>query len=298
MKIKFAKDYGFCMGVTRAVDIVDQQIEKTPVVADRKIWTFGPLIHNETYMNKIAEQGVSVATETTKLGEKDTVILRTHGLAPNQKARLSATQATIIDATCPKVAHSQKLITEFTQANPDSIVLIAGDRNHGEVEALCGYATYSVVLENANQASAWIAATNRCEPQGSPLLLLAQTTFSPEAFSQIIDVFKKASVENITVKETICRATEMRQKALKELLPHVDAVLVIGGKESANTKRLANIALEAGKPTYLIENSYDLPESLLLQKKSNNDFVLGVTAGASTPKWVIEEVIFSLQNIN
>lgn len=287
MEVVFAKNYGFCMGVNRAVKLMEQLILENP---DRKIVTIGPLIHNPSFLQELEQRGVVAVDEDAKLEARDLAVIRTHGLSPVAYEKFSSQGVTLIDATCPKVKRSQRIISDYTaNSKGEGWVLIAGDRNHGEVSALCGFATNAVVLQNKAEALALLE-----EKKITHALLLAQTTFSPAEYDEIVLVLKE-KIPHLTVEDTICKATKMRQDALRELLPQVDAVFVVGGRTSANTTRLVKIAEQGGKPCWHIETAQEIPPSFFEEAEVKNWQKIGVTAGASTPQGLIDSVISVLK---
>ena len=272
MEIICARVLGYCMGVRRAVESAEKALNSS----EEKIYTLGPLIHNPVVLNSLEKRGLSILKEDDiqHLKEKSTVIIRAHGTTPGVLDSLKNGGHTVIDATCPRVHLSQKRAAEY--AEKGFTVIIAGDRNHGEVVSIAGYAKKNaVVIENTDEAQALDV------PQKS--VLIAQTTFSPEAFEKISDVLKEKNPE-LVVFNSICTATMERQTALKEIAGKADGILIIGGKTSANTRRLFLAAEKLFPRAALIEDADGIPEEFFSMKK------VALTAGASTPDAVIEAV--------
>ncbi len=262
------------MGVRKAIQTVYNVTEKEK---GRKISTFGPLIHNRLVLADLASRGAGVIEDPEDA--EGVVIIRAHGIRPEIRKRLEEKADIVIDATCPRVLDSQRRVKEASDKG--MLVVIAGDRNHGEVQGMAGYAEKAVIIENAAEAE----RIDTC----APLLLISQTTFSEKEYGFICRVLKKR-YPDIEIAMSICPATEKRQKALAALTEKVDAVVVIGGKNSANTLRLYQRALDLGKKAWHIENSDELPPEI---RQYNT---VGITAGASTPDWIIKEVADKLKS--
>lgn len=270
MEVLYAKDYGFCMGVTRAVEKVEQLVEEYP---NQRIVTLGPLIHNPFFLETLKKKGVdSVDVEAVEANA--IAVVRTHGLPPVAMDRLQKKGVRLIDATCPKVRSSQNYIAK---EGVGRLLVVAGDPSHAEVVSLCGYAQDFRVVKTVSEAVA---------VEANSALLIAQTTFSQAEFDRICAVLKK-KIPDLLVRKSICSATQSRQNALRELLPLVDGVVVVGGRSSANTLHLAEIAKASGKPSWHIESARELPISQLLAARIEK---IGLTAGASTPEVIIKEV--------
>lgn len=268
---------GFCFGVRRAVELAEKALADNP---GRKVYSLGPLIHNENALSALEEKGLHIVQENEldKLEEGSVVIIRAHGVAPSVTDALEAKKCKIIDATCPRVKASQKMVERYSSEN--DYVVLTGDRNHGEVIGIAGYAG-----ENFSQIQNYEEA-QKFEISGGKeknIILLSQTTYSPKEFEKIEALFR-TKFRNLAVMNTICPATNERQQALLELCSKVDGVLVIGGKTSANTKRLYQTAAENCSHAAHIQSVSDIPPDFFTLK------TIGLTAGASTPDEIIEEV--------
>ena len=276
MTVVRAKTLGYCMGVKRAVESAVKTLEENP---QKEVYTLGPLIHNQKVLELLKEKGLKVLdAEKINISENSVVIIRAHGTTPSVVEKLTSLNVNVIDSTCPKVHLSQKRTSEYAERGYR--IIIAGDRNHGEVTSISSYAEDKmagcvVVVQNAEEAKDVVLWKKN--------MLIAQTTFSPEEFSKVIDVLKQRDT-NITVFNSICSATQKRQNALKELKDKADAVLVIGGKNSANTRRLYEIALTICSNVALIEDEKEIPLDFY---KFNT---VALTAGASTPLSTVEAV--------
>ena len=265
------------MGVRRAVETTLDLIQKE----DTGVSTFGPLIHNPQVLNLLEERGVRILKEIPEK-ESGTVIIRAHGVPPFQKEQLQMAGATVKDATCPHVVKVQVIIKKYQKQGYATVII--GDRNHAEVEGLLGF------TGNRGQA-----VSNEEDVRNlqlvSPYIIVSQTTQDETAFaelsSRVLERFPGGKVFN-----TICDATHKRQEEVRSLSSVVDAMVVVGGKNSANTKRLAEIAEGMGRPVFLVETEDELDIDALSKFSS-----VGVTAGASTPTWMINRVVRLLEAI-
>ncbi len=298
MKIIRAKVLGFCFGVRRAVDLAEQALQTQNNIViprlDRGIsaskeivgssptmtYSLGPLIHNEAALADLESRGLCTVEESqiNTIPDGSTVIIRAHGVAPGVTAALEEKGCRIIDATCPRVKASQKMVERYTSGN--DYVIITSDKNHGEMIGIAGFAGPNFIqIQNEEEAR----ALDIPDSDKINVILMSQTTYSIKEF-QIIQEILKAKFRNITVMNTICPATSERQEALQELCSQVEGVLVIGGKTSANTRRLYQTAAENCKLAAHIQSAADIPpEFFQLQ-------TIGITAGASTPDNIIDSV--------
>ena len=277
MEIVRASVLGFCFGVRRAVELAEKALSENK---DKTVYSLGPLIHNENALRALSEKGLLTVDED-RVGEippESVVIIRAHGVAPSVTDALEAKNCKIIDATCPRVKASQKMVERYSSEN--DYVVLTGDRNHGEVIGIAGYAG-----ENFSQIQDYTEAEsfNIPDSDSKNVILLSQTTYSPKEFEKIESLFK-SKFRNLAVMNTICPATNERQQALLELCSQVEGVLVIGGKTSANTKRLYQTAAANCSHAAHIQSATDIPEEFFKLER------VGITAGASTPDEIIEEV--------
>jgi (E)-4-hydroxy-3-methyl-but-2-enyl pyrophosphate reductase len=278
MKILIAKTSGFCMGVRRAVEMVldapDQQAEP--------IFTYGPLIHNPQVLNLLQSKDITILDEIPDQGS-GTVLIRAHGVPPTTKQGLKEANFKVIDATCPRVIKVQTIIRKHAKKNFASIII--GDKDHPEVIGLLGYARQKGhVIGTMQELEALPAFENA--------IIVAQTTQNTRFF-EAVKSWASANHPHYKIYNTICDSTERRQAEVKRLAESVDAVIVVGGRNSGNTRRLAEIARETGKPAYHIESETDLKtiDSNVLVSARH----IGITAGASTPNWIIKKVYRSLE---
>lgn len=275
MEIQIAKTAGFCFGVERAVNSVYEQIEK-----GGKIYTYGPIIHNESVVEDLAKKGVEViaSEEELKHVKDGTVILRSHGVEKRIYDILEKNGIAYVDATCPFVKKIHKIVEKAS--NEGDTIIIVGNPAHPEVEGICSYVNGDFyVVESVEEAAALNLAKDK------KITIVSQTTFNSTKFKDIVDIFDKKGYYS-SVVNTICNATAERQSEAKTIAAEVDAMIVIGGSHSSNSRKLFEICSKECNLTFFIQtkddlNRVELPESVEL---------VGITAGASTPKKIIEEV--------
>ena len=274
---------GFCFGVRRAVEAAEEALKKY----GKGVYSLGPLIHNENALKELKEKGLLIADEKEISTIKDgsVVIIRAHGVAPDLIEILKNKKCTVIDATCPRVKANQKMVSRYTSA--EDYIILTGDKNHGEVIGLAGYAKSNFIqIQNYDEAEKVQLPSNL----KGQIVLLSQTTYNPLEFSKIESLLK-SRYPQIKVQNTICPATEERQNALLDLCSKVDALIVIGGKNSANTKRLYQTAKENCKFALHIQDESEIPDEIRKYEK------IGITAGASTPDKIISLVETALNNM-
>ena len=282
MKVTLAKSAGFCFGVKRAVDMVYEQIEDAK---ERPIYTYGPIIHNEEVVKELAEKGVRVIAEDEDPHglEPGTVIIRSHGVGRKVKEDLENAGFTIVDATCPFVQKIHRYVAKY--AEEGYFVLMVGSESHPEVQGIIGWMpndSYAVISTPQDLEDLALA--------GEKICIVSQTTFNYNKFQELVEIIRKKGYD-ILVLNTICNATEERQSEAAMIARDVDAMIVIGGKHSSNTQKLFEICKKECQDTYYIQTKEDLDLSVL-QSISN----VGITAGASTPNKIIEEVQKRCQN--
>ena len=275
MQVKVARSAGSCFGVQRAVDTVYEQAEQ----GVRPIYTYGPIIHNEVVVRDLEEKGVRVLNGKEELSciTEGTVIIRSHGVGREIYEQISEQGLHCVDATCPFVKKIHRTV-ERESAAGKQIVIIGNDR-HPEVEGIKGWcSTPAVVLESPEQAR------NFELPKTVPLCIVSQTTFNYKKFQDLVEILDKKRYDR-SVVNTICNATEERQAEARQIAGEVDAMIVIGGSHSSNTQKLFEICSNECKNTYYIQTVEDLDLGVL-----RSTGLIGITAGASTPKKIIEEV--------
>ena len=278
MKVIVAESAGFCFGIERALKTVYEQLGR-----GKTVYTFGPITHNETVCDELAQKGVRIISGEDELDkiEKSIIIIRSHGVTEALFDRLKATEEKngneIIDATCTFVKKIHKVVSEESASGSD--VIIIGDASHPEVVGICGWCKgRCTVIDSEEEARDYEPGT------ASKTILVAQTTFNINKFKVLVEILQKR-VYNINVVNSICNATEKRQRETKELAASCDAMIVIGGNHSSNTMKLVEISEKECKNTYHIQTSVDLDLECFKSFRC-----VGITAGASTPKTIIKEV--------
>jgi 4-hydroxy-3-methylbut-2-enyl diphosphate reductase len=280
MRVKVAKNAGFCMGVRRAMDLVlNAARDRQP---DEIIHTYGPLIHNNQVLEILERRGIRCSEDLTEAEEGSRIAIRAHGIPPQERKAIKEKGFKIINATCPRVGKVQGIIKKHSLRGYD--IVIVGDDNHAEVIGLKGFANGRAHVLNTPEE------VDRLPPMDK-LLVVAQTTQDERAFKTIAGLLEERYPETI-VHNTICDSTHSRQEEVLALCNEVDAMVVVGGRHSGNTKRLAEIASATGIPTFHIETEEELNREHLRDLK-----IVGVTAGASTPHWLLRRVVHELESI-
>lgn len=281
MKVIVAKTAGFCFGVRRAVNQVYEQVEK----GKKPIYTYGPIIHNEEVVRDLEEKGVNVIQEEQELEQirEGTVIIRSHGVPKRIYEKIQAQGLNLVDATCPFVKKIHRIVQEKSGQGYEMIII--GNASHPEVEGICGWSEGPVtVVETEEEALNFRPKTNR------PLCIVSQTTFNYKKFDKLVEIISKMRYDIPDILNTICNATEERQTEARKIAAQADAMIVIGGKHSSNTQKLFEICKKECENTYYIQTLDDL-DVRWLHSMSN----VGITAGASTPNIIIEEVLKECQ---
>jgi 4-hydroxy-3-methylbut-2-enyl diphosphate reductase len=274
MEVKLAENFGFCFGVKRAIKIAEESPNSH---------TIGPLIHNPREISRLKENfNVDVANEFSELTPGEKVVVRTHGIEKEKMAELHTRKFEVVDATCPYVTKPQEIVEQMSQEGYE--IVIFGDEKHPEVKGVKSYATtkpHVVLTENELHG---IRLKER-------VAIVSQTTKKPEDFAKIVNYLMRHYKE-VRVFNTICNATFENQDAASALAKEVDVMLVIGGKNSSNTKQLHEIAARECTNSYLIEGESDLDITWFKDKK-----LCGITAGASTPEWIVDNVVAFVSDI-
>ena len=275
MEVKVAKTAGFCFGVQRAVDKVYELIGSHP----DKLFTLGPIIHNEEVVNDLEKKGVRVASEEDlkTLPEGSTVVIRSHGVGKEVYDRLEEYGLSYVDVTCPFVLKIHRIVEKESRAG--SHVVIIGDPDHPEVVGICGWCMGPCTVIKTEQD-----ALDFVPPPGKNICIVSQTTFNYNKFKDLVEIIIKKSYD-VSVLNTICNATKERQTEAESIAESVDAMIVIGDKHSSNTQKLVEICRKACDNTYYIQTLDDLDLNQLGSVET-----VGITAGASTPNNIIEEV--------
>ena len=281
MEVTVAKSAGFCFGVKRAVDTVYREIES----GEKPVYTFGPIIHNEQVVEDLENRGVQVIHSEDELEglSGGTVVIRSHGVSRDVCEKIEARGMKIVDATCPFVKKIHRIVDE--EGRKGRHVVIIGSADHPEVQGIMGWASGPVtVMHTAEEAESFVPEN------GKPISIVAQTTFNYNKFKDLVEILCKKRYDNnvlniLNILNTICNATEERQKEAKAIAGEVDTMLVVGGRHSSNTQKLFEICKKECGNTYYIQTPVDL-DSEMFQCSS----YVGITAGASTPNKIIEEV--------
>ncbi len=276
MSVEIIKNAGFCFGVSRAVELLYKEIEKK----DKQIYTLGEIIHNPDIINEVQTLGVKIADSAKDVQSGSTVVIRAHGTTKAEKEILDSKNVNVIDATCPFVSKIHDIVKE--RSDLGDFILIAGDKNHPEVAGIMSHAQNSTTFANYDELCE--IAKNREDLLLKSTTFVWQTTFNLNEYHKCINFIKKI-FKNAKVYDTICNATENRQKQTEELAKKSDAMIIIGGKKSSNTTKLFNVAKKFCKNTFFVENPNELPIKILYKFKK-----IGIAAGASTPNRIIEEV--------
>jgi len=271
------------MGVRRAVNQVLSAVE----AGEGPLWTLGSLIHNPQVVELLCARGV-IPVKSVEQIDKGMVVIPTHGVSPKIRAELELKGLKILDATCPRVARVHRIVEQY--ADKGYLILILGDPGHSEVEGILGFSgENTVVLQTTDQVLSL--------PSANQVLLVAQTTQSGSRFEELAKAVQERyahlSMEQLKIINTLCDSTEQRQKEVRALAPKVSAFVIVGGKESANTRRLKEIAEAEGKLAYLVETEKELEGERLKQVSS-----IGLTAGASSPNWLIRRVYEELRKMS
>jgi len=276
MKIELASNYGFCYGVKRAIEIAEEH---------KNSFTYGPLIHNKDEINRLKEGfNIGLVEKIEDIKNDNAVVIRTHGIPKNELALLKNQKNQIIDATCPYVTTPQNIVEKMSLEGYS--IVIFGDKEHPEIKGVVSYAT------KENDAFIVLHPEElKALPLKGKVAVVSQTTKKPEDFAKIVAALMSTRKE-IRVFNTICNATFENQDAAAELAKDADVMIVIGGKHSSNTKQLHSICVRDCNDSYLIENEKELEETWFDGKT-----FCGISAGASTPDWIVQNVIDKIQEM-
>ena len=276
LSIIVAKSAGFCFGVSRAIEKLDEEALLSPIS------TLGPIIHNDDVVNRLKEKGVNAVDSISDLESGKRLAIRTHGVGKSTVASIEQSNIEYVDLTCPFVKKIHKIVSEKHAEGYK--ILIVGDKNHPEVVGINGWCNDEAViaLDSSELEGVFSPSDKVCA--------VSQTTMDRKTFEKII-FFLKNTCQNHIVFDTICSATNERQKEAAEIAKNVDLMIVIGGKHSSNTNKLFSICSKYCKNTCKIENFEDFPQNIYIPKK------IGITAGASTPSWIIKEVVSRMEEM-
>lgn len=272
MRVFLAEYSGFCFGVKRAIKIAFQTAKR----GHGPVYTYGSLIHNPQAVQELEKKGVKPIRSLSDI-RKGTVIIRSHGVPPRIMSEAKSRGITVVDATCPFVRKAQELA--FSLGSQGYQVVVVGEADHPEVKGILGHAGDRAIVLDYRDNDPRLRITSR------KIGVIAQTTLLLDKFQSVISTLLEIATE-LKIYNTICSATTLRQESTLNLAEEVDLMIVLGGKNSANTSRLAELCRSVGKRTYHIETAKELDPAWF-----RNSHKLGITAGASTPDWIIEDVI-------
>ncbi len=280
MKVLVAQKCGFCHGVRNAISVAEKTLAHKK--SESPVYSLGPIIHNKDEVERLAKVGLKTVNDVRQI-QSGTVLIRSHGAAPEQIAKLEEKGLNIVDATCILVKRVQHIAEEL--AGDGYEVVIVGDEDHPEVQAVMGCATDVVVIGNENDLHKL--------PQNARLGIVCQTTQNPEHFGRVLGAIGRYGFSELKVINTLCKEAIRRQESAVQLCMQVDIMFVLGGLESANTRRLAELCKKHNSQTFHLQNWNELDKNILYGKN-----VAGVTAGASTPDWIIAEFVKNLEAFN
>ena len=276
MRVTLAKSAGFCFGVKRAVDKVYEEAGRSHA----PVYTYGPIIHNEEVVRDLEKRGVHAVCDESELSELSggIMVIRSHGVSKATYDKIREAGFQIVDSTCPFVLKIHRFVEEYSKK--DYHILIIGNDSHPEVEGIKGWSNpeKTTVLQSGKEAEDFTLEA------GSKLCIVSQTTFNYNKFQELVEIIEKKGYD-IIVLNTICNATEVRQREAAEIAAEVDAMIVIGGSHSSNTQKLFEICKKECENTYYIQTLDDLDFNQIWSIDN-----VGITAGASTPNNIIEEV--------
>ncbi|WP_434796228.1 4-hydroxy-3-methylbut-2-enyl diphosphate reductase [Terrisporobacter vanillatitrophus] len=280
MEVRIAENAGFCFGVKRAMNMAWDELENK---TSDNVYSLGPLIHNKQAVDRYKEKGLMEMDSLDKIPNDCKLIIRSHGVGEKIYTESKSKNMDIVDTTCPFVKKIHDIVKEFS--NKGYIIIIVGNATHPEIIGINGWCDNEAIIINSEEE-----VDNISFNSGHKYCVVSQTTANLESFDKIVSKLE-SKIKDLTVKNTICFATKERQLSANDLAKEVDCMIVIGGKHSSNTQKLVNICKDI-VPTFSIETKEELEKSKLEKFK-----VAGVTAGASTPDWIIDEVIEYLKKI-
>jgi len=280
MQVKVASTRGFCFGVEDAIEIAEQALSANRAGG---IVALGPVIHNQQVVQKLEDAGLNQSADLETVAQGTTVLFRSHGASPETFERARQRQLNIVDATCVLVKRAQNVVKQLHEEGYK--VVMIGDKNHPEVRGVIGYAPDVVVVDKGDDLDAAIPYRDR-------LGIVAQTTHAPEHVAEMIGEIAKRPFRELKIVNTLCLEVTRRQEAAVALCAEVDVMFVLGGLHSANTQEMARLCKEQGTPTFHLETFADFRPEMVEGRR-----VAGVTAGASTPEWVIAEFVEKLETL-
>jgi (E)-4-hydroxy-3-methyl-but-2-enyl pyrophosphate reductase len=278
MQVLLADEYGFCFGVERAVDMVEDALQEGDTVR-----SLGPLIHNEQEMQRLGKHGVTTISDPVQIGRGETAVIRAHGVTPDVQRELEEKASKVVDATCPFVTRVQKLAARAAAA--DRHVIVVGSPDHPEMIGVKGYApNHAFVIRDESEVANL--------PKLRRPLVVSQTTIKAKTFFDTAEAVRSKTDDGVEVVNTICSATRDRQDAARALAGMVDAFYIIGGRHSSNSVKLLAVCKEQCEKSFLIETEDEINASDIAGANR-----VGVTAGASTPEWLIQRIVKHLEEL-
>jgi 4-hydroxy-3-methylbut-2-enyl diphosphate reductase len=277
MKVIVAEGCGFCHGVKNAISMAEKILAQ-----EQEVYSLGPIIHNRDMVDRLAKAGLKTVNNMDEI-KSGTVLIRSHGAAPEQIAKLKAKGLKIADATCVLVKRLQEIAKQLSEDGYKVVVI--GDQGHPEVQSVVGCSRDVVVVAGESDLHKL--------PDNGRLGIVCQTTQSPEHFGKMLGAIGKQNFSELKVINTLCREAVKRQSSAVELCRRVDIMFVLGGLDSANTRKLAELCKKYNNQTFHLQNWGEFDIKVVLGKK-----VAGVTAGASTPEWVVDEFVKNLRAVD
>jgi 4-hydroxy-3-methylbut-2-enyl diphosphate reductase len=277
MRVVVAEKCGFCPGVKSAISTAEKILAE-----EEDVYSLGPIIHNKDVVERLAKAGLKTVDNVEQI-RSGTVLIRSHGAAPEQIAKIKEKKLNIVDATCVLVKRVQQIARELDRDGYKVVVI--GDKNHPEVRAVVGCGGDVVVIADESDL--------RKLPKNGKLGVVCQTTQSPEYFGGMLCAIGRGGFSELKVINTLCKEAIKRQESAVELCRQVDIMFVLGGLESANTRKLAELCKKVNEQTFHLQNWNELDKNMLSGKN-----IAGVTAGASTPEWIIAEFVENLEDFD
>lgn len=280
MEVILADTRGFCFGVTKAVCEAEKALE---TFGRGNVYSLGPIIHNKQVCRKLEEAGLKIVERLEEVPPDGVVLIRSHGVDPEIMDAIRARGIQAVDATCRLVKRAQQVVRQLHEEGYQ--VVMIGDKDHPEVRGVVGYAPGVIIVDSEQDV-------DRLIPPYAKLGVVAQTTHAPENVGRLIGYMAGRSFREMKIIGTLCNETTRRQQAAIDLCKKVDVMFVLGGLHSANTRELAGLCRDQGVTTYHLENWEQFDRPMVAGKK-----IAGVTSGASTPEWVVQEFVQGLHSL-
>ena len=277
LRIRICEFSDFCFGVKRAISLAEEAVKKYP----GPVFSLGPLIHNQQVVDELSKKGLGVLRDLKKI-KKGTIVIRSHGIASDVLNEVKKKKIDIVDATCPFVKNAQRIAKKLSEDG--YALVIIGDKGHPEVKSLKSFSgNRALVIATESDAK-------KLKLKKGKIGIIAQTTQSVKNFLDVISELMKKDFNEVRIFNTICRDADMRQKSTKRCSKDNDMVIVVGGRNSANTKRLYEICRSMGTQAHYIETGCEIKNRWLKGKRD-----IGIVSGASTPRWIVDDVVKTLK---